>query len=131
MRQLVHIMLFCFALICVGCASKGNTNLKAVSQADIATLIEEGKTTKAQVQALFGPPDALTYSADKHELWHYGYATSTQHATNFIPVVNLFSSGADIKTKELVILIDADGIVQRCTLRESNSVTRYGILGKS
>ena len=132
MHKYIFLCMLCIVLFCAGCAgpSAGSHVLKDVSQADIATQIEEGETTKAQVETLFGRPDHVTYSEEKNEIWVYQYITSKQHATNYVPLVKLFYAGADVRAKGLMILFDAKNVVQKVTLREANEVKRFGLLNK-
>ena len=44
------------AFVLGGCASAGNQTLKAENQQTVEQKITEGKTTKAEVQSMFGSP---------------------------------------------------------------------------
>ena len=47
---------------------------------------------------------------------------------NFIPYANMFSSGANIESKELVIFFDKNGVVQNYSMEQSKSEVKQGIL---
>jgi outer membrane protein assembly factor BamE (lipoprotein component of BamABCDE complex) len=110
-----------------GCASAGNERIKNETQSSVASRMTEGSTTKEQVETNLGSPSAVSFTDSGNEIWTYKYAHATSHAQNFIPVVNWFSRGADVNTKELVVLFDKDSVVTKYTMRESQSVVRSGI----
>lgn len=118
------------AVLLAACASSGNSSLKELTVAAAKQQIVEGKTTKSEVESRFGSPDTVSFTDGGNEIWTYRYSETTSHATNFIPVVSLFSSGHDVKTKEMMVLFNQDNVVQRFTMRSSNSVQKAGILGK-
>ena len=110
-----------------GCASAGNERMKNQTQSSVASQMTEGTTTKAQVETNLGSPSAVSFTDSGNEIWTYKYAHATSHARNFIPVVNLFTRGADVDTKELVILFNRDSVVTKYTMRESQNVVKAGI----
>ncbi|MDO4434184.1 MAG: hypothetical protein Q4B82_06360 [Alysiella sp.] len=118
------------AVLLSACASSGNTSLKNVNLSEVKQYIVEGRTTKEQVQAKYGSADSVSFTDGGNEIWTYRYSEATSHASNYIPIVNIFSSGHDIKTKEMVVMFDKNNLVQRFTVRESNSTEKAGILGK-
>jgi outer membrane protein assembly factor BamE (lipoprotein component of BamABCDE complex) len=110
-----------------GCASAGNERMKSQTQSSIASQMTEGTTTKTQVEANLGSPSTVSFTDSGNEIWTYKYAHATSHAINFVPVVNLFARGADVNTKELVILFSKDSVVTKYTMRESQNVVKAGI----
>lgn len=118
------------ALALAGCASSGNTKLKEVSHASVKAQIKEGVSTQDDVRAYLGDPTSVSFTDSGNEIWTYTYSEETSHASNFIPFVSLFSSGVDVKSKEVVILFNAERKVMRYTMREAQDVRRVGILGK-
>jgi len=118
--------LFCIVLVS-GCASAGNQRLKDQTQSSVASQLTEGTTTKFQVEANLGSPNAVSFTDSGNEIWVYRYAHATSHAQNFIPVVNLFSRGEDVNVKELVILFNKDGVVTKYKMRETQSEVKAGI----
>ena len=114
-------------LLLSGCASYGNQKIKDQTQASISQTLTEGKTTKAEVKTALGNADAVSFTDSGNEIWTYKFTKQTPHARNFIPVVNWFSRGADLKTKEVVIMFDKNNIVSKYTMRESEDVIKAGI----
>jgi outer membrane protein assembly factor BamE (lipoprotein component of BamABCDE complex) len=110
-----------------GCASAGNERIKNQTQSSVASQMTEGTTTKAQVETNLGSPSAVSFTDSGNEIWTYKYAHATSHARNFIPVVNLFTRGVDVDTKELVVLFNRDNVVAKYTMRESQNVVKSGI----
>lgn len=111
-----------------GCVSTGNTVMKTQTTDTIANAIVNGKTTKQQVASVFGSADNVSFTDSGNEVWTYRHSKSKPMARNFIPYVGLFSSGANIQTKELVILFDKNGVVTNHTFRETANQSKAGIL---
>lgn len=110
-----------------GCATAGNEKMKDQTQASMAQQLTEGKTTKQEVQAALGNADSVSFTDSGNEIWTYRHSRATPHAQNFIPVVSLFSRGADVKTKEVVILFSKEGIVSKYTMRETENTVKAGL----
>ena len=110
-----------------GCATAGNERMKDQTQASMAQQLTEGKTTKSEVIPALGNADNVSFTDSGNEIWTYRYSRATPHAQNFIPVVSLFSRGADVKTKEVVILFNKDGIVSKYTMRETENSVKSGL----
>ncbi|SFO03885.1 outer membrane protein assembly factor BamE domain-containing protein [Nitrosospira briensis] len=111
-----------------GCATAGNEKLKDHTQSTISQRITEGRTTKNQVIAALGQPSVVSFTDAGNEIWTYKHARATPQAQNFIPLVGLFSSGADVKTKELVVMFNKDEVVSKYTMRETDEVVKSGLI---
>lgn len=109
------------------CATMGNEKMKDQTQSSISQQVKEGKTTKSDVVSALGSATSVSFTDSGNEIWTYKYARATSQAQNFIPIVNLFSQGADVKIKELVIMFDKNGVVSKYTLRETQDVLKAGI----
>jgi outer membrane protein assembly factor BamE (lipoprotein component of BamABCDE complex) len=92
------LIFFCFMLL-AGCASGGN---QAITQPNNLGRIQEGKSTKADVQNEFGTPARITPLRDG-ELWDYSYSQ-----TSIDPVL-----GISNKTSQLSVFFDKQGIVSK------------------
>ncbi|QMI49735.1 outer membrane protein assembly factor BamE [Burkholderia sp. MBR-1] len=110
-----------------GCASAGNTQLKETTRESLDQKLIQGKTTKQDVRDAFGDPSAVGYTDGGREVWTYVYAHATPTAVSYVPIVNLFSHGADVDKKQLVIMFDKDGILQKFTFSRSQTERRGGI----
>ena len=131
MRRIWMLTLIPVCLILFACASTGNPKLKEADREELLTQIQEGTTTKAEVEALLGPADEVSFTDNLNEIWTYRRREATPHASNFIPIVGIFSSGANVSTKELIVIFDRNDVVARRTMRETTSVVKQGILGKN
>lgn len=118
-------------LLCVtalaGCVTAGNPHLRSQTPDNIQREITNGATTQAQIRAALGEPTEKTFTDSGNEMWTFRYVRLTPRARTFIPVVNLFSRVADVRTKDLVVLFDKNGVVSKYDLREVQSVVREGI----
>lgn len=126
MNKLLAAMLF-GAFVLTGCATSGNAKLKEQTKESVAGIIKEGKTTKAEVQAALGDADSITFTDQGNEVWTYSFSRSTPKASNFIPYVGLFSSGSDVKTKQVIVFFK-DDVVAKYSMRDTTSEVRTGIV---
>jgi outer membrane protein assembly factor BamE (lipoprotein component of BamABCDE complex) len=131
MRRLLHFILIPACLFLVACASSGNPKLKQMEQGELLAQIQEGTTTKAQVEALLGPANGVSFTDSLNEIWTYSHSKMTPHASNFIPYASIFASGQDTVTKELVVVFNQEGVVIKRTMREATTVQKMGIFGKT
>ena len=115
----------CFSLF--GCASVGNETLRAESEASVQTKLVEGKTTKAEVRKMFGSPLKTSFTDGGLEIWTYEFSKVSADAVSYIPIVNLFGATASGTKKELVVLIDKAGVVQRFSMSESEVKQKTGV----
>lgn len=111
-RLVVRVMMagMVLALLAMGCATSGNPK---VAEFNPATQVEYGKTTKAEIRAMLGEPNAIKYGANGKEAWAYIYAQAQAKPAMFIPVVGLFAGGFDSSAKKLVFVFDDKGILQK------------------
>lgn len=108
-----------------GCASSGNQQLKNETETSVQNKIQEGKTTKPEVKAVFGSPDEVSYTDGGNEIWKYSFAKVKVNGTSFIPFYGLFHNGTNGTKKELTILFKDDK-VQKYTMAESAINTKTG-----
>ena len=121
------VMVACAALVLSGCTTMGNERMKGQTQSSVATKITEGKTTKAQVVAAYGDATAVSFTDSGNEIWTYTYTRAVPTAQTFIPIVGLFTAGADTTTNNLVILFNGNGIVSKYTMSETQGVVKHGL----
>lgn len=114
-------------ILLAGCATVGNEKLNEHTKSSISEKIKEGQTTKNDVIAALGQPTSVSLTDAGNEVWTYRHARGTPQAHNFIPIVGLISSGANVKTKELVIMFNKDEVVTKYTMREMEEVVRSGL----
>lgn len=122
--------LACIAMVGVAlgaCASGGNDVLRQQDANAVNQLIIDGRTTRADVERIYGPPTTTSFADAQNEIWTYSWARATARAENFIPYVGPFVGGKDIQKKELVILFNAQNVVIRHSMRETNDAVRNNL----
>ncbi|QMI49741.1 outer membrane protein assembly factor BamE [Burkholderia sp. MBR-1] len=115
------------AVVATGCASTGNQQLKGATRDQINHQIVQGKTTKDDVRRMYGDPMAVRFTEAGHEMWGYGFSKATPTVTSFVPVVALFSRGADVERRTLLVLFDERGVVEKVAFSRSETKSRRGI----
>lgn len=93
----------------MACVSGGT---KAITDAGVISQIEVGKSTKVEVKSLLGEPASVGWTDSGEEEWSYFYMRGTPRAASLIPVVGLFAGGTDMKTENLKIRFDKNGVVK-------------------
>ena len=115
------------AALAAGCASVGNEQLRNETETSIQGKIIEGKTTKTQIRSTFGSPLKTSFTDGGLEVATYEFTNVSADAISYVPIVNLFGASASGKKKELVILFDKSGIVQRYSMSESDVKQKTGV----
>lgn len=110
------------------CASMGNTALQQETAATLASKITKGQTTQTQIRDMLGSPSSADFTDSGNQIWRYTYAHSKAMGRNFIPYANIFSSGTNIASKELVVFFDKNGVVQNYSMEESKSQSKQGLI---
>lgn len=128
MKKLLTIFALLLAFFAVGCASTGNKKMKEANQSSVASSIKKDVTTKAQVAAMWGAPDATSFTDSGNEIWKYYHIKSSAKGSSFIPIVGWFSSGVNYTKKELAIFFDDKGVVKNYTFAESQGEQSTGIV---
>jgi len=71
-----------------------------------------GETTEAELVQWLGEPQWRSSSSNGGAMLRWMHHKMRLKATNFIPIVNLFHTGADTKNKTLQVILGPDGTVQ-------------------
>ncbi len=101
-----------------GCMSMGSTAIEKEDAATLEQKIVRGKTTKAQVLAIFGEP-LEKGTRDGREFW--AYRTTQTSTRTFVPFAGLVTNSSGITSKDLVVYFDRAGVVQSYDLTEAKS----------
>jgi outer membrane protein assembly factor BamE (lipoprotein component of BamABCDE complex) len=125
MKQVLVLILT--ASVLSACANSGNQLIKDQSEASVEQKIHKGVSTQRDVRAAFGDPSSTSFTDNGNQLWNYEYARATPEAKDFIPVVNLFGTTADVNKKTLVVFFDANGVVKNFTLSSSQQQVNRGL----
>jgi outer membrane protein assembly factor BamE (lipoprotein component of BamABCDE complex) len=111
-----------------GCAVKtGNDRIENVTQDNILNMIEDGKSTKADVRKAFGEPRNIGFMDNGLEKWEYHHSRSVQKGVNYVPVVNWFVKGTDDTKKTLLVLFEGN-IVKTHSFSSSEGETMGGLV---
>ncbi|MCT7529638.1 hypothetical protein N5T79_10815 [Aliarcobacter cryaerophilus] len=111
-----------------GCAVKtGNDRIENVTQDNILNMIEDGKSTKADVRKAFGEPRNIGFMDNGLEKWEYHHSRSVQKGVNYVPVVNWFVKGTDDTKKTLIVLFDGN-VVKTHSFSSSEGETMGGLV---
>ena len=111
------------ALVLVGCASGGNDVLRTQDAATVDRYVVDGKTTRSEVEKIYGPPSATSFADAQNDIWIYRWGRATAKPENFVPYVGTFMGGSNLQQKELVILFNAQSVVVRHSMRDSTEQT--------
>ena len=93
------LSLFFCLLFLAGCAANGN---QGITQQGNLDRIQEGKSTKADVQNAVGTPARIT-PLPEGELWDYSYSHTSVNP----------GYGVSNETQQLSVLFDKQGIVRK------------------
>jgi hypothetical protein len=119
------------ALLVGACASAGNDVLRTQDSRAVDQTIIDGKTTRSELEAMYGTPSATSFANAQSEIWVYRWRRSTSHPENFIPYVGLLVASNDVQMKELVVLFNEQNVVVRHSMRETNETVRRNLLSSS
>jgi outer membrane protein assembly factor BamE (lipoprotein component of BamABCDE complex) len=109
------------------CTSTGNAVLNDENRESIQGKLQEGSTTKNQVNTILGDPIETAFIADGQEVWTYEVSKLKPFLRNFIPYVSLISSGANGVRQQLTIRFDENDVVDEYRWNESEIQLRSGV----
>ncbi|HCA27493.1 MAG TPA: hypothetical protein DEP05_07640 [Betaproteobacteria bacterium] len=127
-KPLLAIVIVLGILTFGGCASTGNERIASQTQATVSSKLVRGKTTENEVRKLYGDPMKVSFTDSGNEIWEYDFTKMHDKAINFIPLVNILSSGEEGKKKTLMIFFDKGKVLQNYSLSSSAVDTSTGIL---
>ena len=126
--SLITTSLLLGTVLFTGCAVKtGNDRIENVTQDNILSMIEDGKSTKADVRKAFGEPRNIGFMDNGLEKWEYHHSRSVQKGVNYVPVVNWFVKGTDDTKKTLLVLFEGN-IVKTHSFSSSEGDTMGGLV---
>ena len=126
--SLITTSLLLGTVLFTGCAVKtGNDRIENVTQDNILSMIEDGKSTKADVRKAFGEPRNIGFMDNGLEKWEYHHSRSVQKGVNYVPVVNWFVKGTDDTKKTLLVLFEGN-VVKTHSFSSSEGETMGGLV---
>ena len=90
--------------------------------------IKKGITTEKEVLSLLGDPNSRTVNSYGQTILSYSHSKMTGRITNYIPVVNFFVNGLDMKMELLIVSIDKTGKVESYYWGDSTRTLNSGLL---
>jgi len=134
MRLAIAVCLI-LALVALGGGCISNTFGSSSLTADNVNQIKKGVTTRADIEAIFGPPENVTMMSDGKRVMQYSFTQSNMHTDpqSFIPVVQIFAAQAEgqTTTRSLQVELDANNIVVDYQFNDSTSNLKVGTFGSS
>ena len=133
LKTLTAIIMIGFLL--QACASGGNQSLVGQKPTQVDGTLIKGKTTKAQVESMYGDPMETTFTNDGSLIYKYRYDDSSSlNAKTAVSV--LFTYGlAGVKHQgtrlELVVLFDENEIVKNHNFSSSDVDGGTGLFAKN
>ncbi len=116
-----------------GCVS--DTSGSAALTAENVKQIKKNVTTRAEVEAIFGPPANSTLLGDGKRTMQYYYVESNMHSDwqAFVPILQLFGAKASgqTTTRSLQVILDASDVVVDYQYSESTNDLEVGTFGSS
>jgi outer membrane protein assembly factor BamE (lipoprotein component of BamABCDE complex) len=106
-----RILLILVVYLVAGCDMDAVGSKKTADPNEIAKIVP-GQSSKADVQAEFGPPSQTSFSDNGDETWMYVHMSSGMTSAAFIPGAALFSAPVKTSNDTLTIRFDRRGIVR-------------------
>ena len=116
------------ALMNAACASSGNVSIAEATGASVASQLQKGRTSQAEVRRLFGDPMKTSFAGNGNETWEFEFTRLQSKPTNFIPYVSLVHSGEEGQKKSLVVFFDRNKVVQDYTMSSSQVDVSRGLI---
>ncbi|MDQ6965112.1 MAG: outer membrane protein assembly factor BamE, partial [Mariprofundales bacterium] len=88
------------------------------------------KTTKTEVQAIFGAPMTTSFTSSGNVIWTYTLSQMSADATSYIPVVSMFAGSSSGTKKTLTILFDKNDVVVKHQMTEAPVKVRTGLFNQ-
>ena len=115
-----------FLLLCL--CLMGFTSVGKKIDPETLQQIKEGVTTEQEVIKLLGKPFMKTLTSDGKTIMMYQYTKVKNRPENYIPIVNIFASGMDMRQQIVTVLIDKSGNVEKYTFNDAESEINSGLL---
>ena len=138
LRALAVIAAGFLLTLCSGCMSY-DTELGTQMTAEKVTQIKKGITTRAEVEALLGPPTSVTMLGNGKRVmsYHYTGTKGEMHATamSYVPIVGLFAGGSKasgvVHTQTLQVMLSDAGVVEDYEFSDTSTNTGTNAEGRS
>jgi outer membrane protein assembly factor BamE (lipoprotein component of BamABCDE complex) len=108
-NKLTRLTIAGLAILLFGCSTVGNTQIE---DPNLVAQIQPGKSTKADVQRLMGPPTKQTYLDSGDTVWEYDLSQSQIKRTSFIPYFSMVAGGTNVEEHTLTVRFNNEGVVK-------------------
>ncbi|HDS0940095.1 TPA: hypothetical protein QDZ12_003371 [Pseudomonas putida] len=105
MNRFIVVIVMC--LLGSACATSHYTAGRDFPSASVAS-ITKGKTTTAELKALFGEPYTKSAVSETDEKWVYTYSSGSAHAQSYVVTMKVTTTGTQ---KTLDVLIRDDVVI--------------------
>lgn len=122
---MIRILILALALTLAAC-DKTNKNLVKNDDQQLQTMLVKGKTTKAEVESMFGKPNKIEFDNHHHEEWIYSHGETSINPMNFIPITKLLV-GQQGKIRTFIVVFDK-GVVIDAKAKSENGQVKEGLL---
>lgn len=119
---------FCLVAMLAGCTS-GNKAISQLNSSQMASMIHDGRTSKAEIRAQFGEPSNIDLTNDGSEKWSFKHINTTAKMMSYIPIVSTIKKGKNDVKRELVVLFDQKDIVKKHAFIIAKREATVGLLG--
>lgn len=110
-----------------GCIDKTNKNLIKNNDQQLEAMVVEGKTTKEEVEKMFGKPTTIGSDIQGREQWVYSHTETSMNPMNYVPVTKLLI-GQDGKVRTLVIIFEKNIVYKVNAETEKGQRVKKGLL---
>ncbi len=122
---MIKIILLALTLTLAAC-DKTNKNLVKNDDQKLQSMLIKGKTTKAEVESMFGKPNKIEHDQNNHEEWIYTHGETSMNPMNFIPITKLLV-GQQGKIRTFTVIFDKD-VVFDAKAKSENGQVKEGLL---
>lgn len=129
-KQILASTVLLAAVALTGCASVGSESLRKETEGTVSQKVVQGKTTKAEVRAMFGSPTKTSFTDGGLEIWNYDFTNVSADAISYVPIVSMFGGSSSGKKKELVVMYDEKDIVKRFSMSEADIHQKTGLFNR-
>ena len=133
LKTLTAIMMIGFLL--QACASGGNQSLVGQKSAQVDGTLIKGKTTKTQVEGIYGDPMETSFTNDGSLIYKYRYddasGLNAKTAASVLFTWGLAGYKMEGTRLELVVLFDGDAIVKNYNFSTSDVDGGTGLFAKN
>lgn len=128
MRAIIPLVFL--TLFLVSCADVGNKSLKDIDSKQVQSKITEGKTTKSEIESMFGDPFETSFTDGGQLIYKYQYddatALTAETVGSVIFTLGLLGTKTEGNRNTLTLLFDDNNIVKKFNM--SNSKIESGTL---